>query len=46
MLRQITVSLLAVATAASIAFAGEGPKAAANVPDPPFIIGPVRMQDC
>jgi effector-binding domain-containing protein len=45
MLRQITVSLLAVATAASIAFAGEEPKAAAKVPDPPFIISQVRIQD-
>jgi effector-binding domain-containing protein len=45
MLRQITVSLLAVATAASIAFAGEEPKGAAKVPDPPFIISQVRIQD-
>ena len=45
MLRQITISLLAVATAASVAFAGEEPKAAAKVPDPPFIISQVRIQD-
>jgi effector-binding domain-containing protein len=45
MLRQITVSLLAVATAASIAFADEEPKGAAKVPDPPFIISQVRIQD-
>jgi effector-binding domain-containing protein len=45
MLRQITISLFAVATAASIALAGEKPKGAAKVPDPPFIISQVRIQD-